>query len=99
VLTSICTDPAYRAVQLGTSKHEVARRVARLSAVQQGFDVLRRGVLAAAPEAVRERLHADVVTVRAVLDAFLHLARNVLGTEVMGHEEPPLIDVWETDRR
>jgi hypothetical protein len=43
-------------------------------------------MLAATPETVHQRLDADIVAVRAVVDALAHLARDVLRSEVMGHE-------------
>jgi hypothetical protein len=73
-LTGIGADAADRGMQLRASKHEVARRVAGLSAVEQRRDVLGRSMLAAASETVHQRLDADIVAVRAVLDAFAHLA-------------------------
>lgn len=43
------------------------------------------GMLAAASETVDHRLQADVVAVRAVLDALVHLSRDVLGLEMVRH--------------
>ncbi len=74
-------------MQLGAAQHEVSTRVAGLRAVQQGFDVLGIGVLAAHAQAVHERLGADVVALRAAVDAVVHLVRDGLGLQVMAHRD------------
>src|SRR5918996_2705414 len=92
-LARIGADAAHRGVQLGASEHEVARCVAGLGAVEQSRDVLGSGMRAAPSETVHQRLDADVVAVRAVVDALAHLARDVLRPEVVGHEKSPFLYV------
>ncbi len=96
-LTILRTDPAdvraYPAcelVALGAAQHEVRRCLAYLRAVEQEPDVSGVRMSSAELQTVIRRLEADRVTSHALVDAFLHLSRDVGSSGVVCHGILPL---------
>ena len=79
--------PASELMPVGAAKHEVRRRLADVSAVEQEPDVGGFGMAPAHLETMGDGLQTDAVTSQACFDALLHLTADggSGGMLLMGH--------------
>lgn len=79
-------DATSQRVQVRIAQHEMSACLAHLGAIQEGANVIRRGVPATFLKAVSEGLGANPVALQTFLDALLHI-----------HDGSPSLDFQSSD--